>query len=177
MCAATRWLLIFVTMGWSVCPAAAQEFLTLSVAPGIVEWTVPRGNSLIPGRASNPGSNPVTITTSWNLSPGRTWVDIYVYFDSASAALRHQDPMNTTDIPSSAVQLSINGAGPVAVTGTVPFGAPGAGVRLLRVHIVGNNRKSSRSDAVAFNIDLSSLPQLPPDDYSGVITIQAQATP
>jgi hypothetical protein len=45
------------------------------------------------------------------------------------------------------------------------------------VAITAANRASNRSDAMAFNIDLSTLPQLPASVYLGTLNIQAQATP
>ena len=47
------------------------------------------------------------------------------------------------------------------------------------VAITGANKNSSRTDVMAFNINLTggTLPQLPAATYTGTLNIQAQATP
>ena len=47
------------------------------------------------------------------------------------------------------------------------------------VTITGANRAANRTDAMAFNINLTggTLPQLPASTYTGTLNIQAQATP
>ena len=64
-----------------------------------------------------------------------------------------------------------------ALTNTVVFGAANAGLQLANVAITGANKNSSRTDVMAFNINLSSLAQLPANTYTGTLNIQAQATP
>jgi len=59
----------------------------------------------------------------------------------------------------------------------VAFGGANAGFQLANVAITGANKNSNRTDAMAFNINLSSLPQLPANTYTGTLNIQAQATP
>ena len=50
---------------------------------------------------------------------------------------------------------------------------------LATVAITGLNKSASRTDNMAFNINLSggTLPQLPASVYTGTLNIQAQATP
>jgi hypothetical protein len=62
---------------------------------------------------------------------------------------------------------------------TVAFGGANAGLQLVSVAITNANRVSSRTDQMAFNIDLSAgaLAQLPAAVYTGTLNIQAQATP
>jgi len=52
-------------------------------------------------------------------------------------------------------------------------------LQMANVSITGANKNASRTDQMAFNIDLSggTLPQLPADTYTGTLNIQAQATP
>ena len=66
-----------------------------------------------------------------------------------------------------------------ALTNTVAFGAANGGLQLANVAITGANKSASRSDVMAFNINLSggTLPQLPAATYTGTLNIQAQATP
>jgi len=56
----------------------------------------------------------------------------------------------------------------------VPFGGANAGLTLGQTLILLNNR-GSRTDVMKFNITLSPLPNLPAGDYTGTLTIQAQA--
>ncbi|HUK26684.1 MAG TPA: hypothetical protein VLV49_19060 [Terriglobales bacterium] len=152
--------------------ATLSESLTLSLSANAVNFT------LTPGSATNAGSTNITATTSWTLRPGRTAVGVYAYFTSAAAAMTDGGtPAN--NIPSSAFKIADNGGASTALTNSVAFGAANAGLQLANVTITGANRSSSRTDAMAFNIDLSggTLPQLPAGTYTGTLNIQAQATP
>jgi hypothetical protein len=107
------------------------------------------------------------------LKPGRTAVKLYAYFNSAAAALTD----GTNNIPSSSFKIADNGGASAALNNTVIFGAANAGLQLANVAITAANRIGNRADAMAFNIDLSTLPQLPASVYLGTLNIQAQATP
>jgi hypothetical protein len=48
---------------------------------------------------------------------------------------------------------------------------------LANVGITGANKNGTHVDAMAFNINLTTLPQLPAATYTGTLNIQAQATP
>src|SRR5713226_4272818 len=150
--------------------ATLAESLTLSLSANAVNFT------LAAGSAANAGSTNITATTAWTLQPGRTAVSVYAYFVSAAAALTDGSGDN---IPSSAFFISDNGGASTALTSTVAFGAASAGLRLASVAITSANEHSSRTDAMAFNINLSggTLPQLPAGTYTGTLNIQAQATP
>jgi hypothetical protein len=150
--------------------ATLAESLTLSLSGNAVNFT------LASGSATNVGSTDVTATTSWVLKPGRTAVTVDAYFASATAALTDGGaPAN--NIPSSAFQISNNSGPATALTSTVAFGAANAGLRLENVAITGANKQSSVTDDMVFNINLSSLGQLPAGTYTGTLNIQAQATP
>ena len=59
-----------------------------------------------------------------------------------------------------------------AFTQTVPFGGAGAGLTLVNeTHTLGHN--ASRTDVLNLEINLSGLPNLPPGNYSGTLTLQA----
>ena len=150
--------------------ATLTESLTLSLSANAVNFT------LAAGSAANAGSANITATTSWVLRPGRTAVGVYAYFGSAAAALTDGAGNN---IPSSAFRISDNAGPSTALTATAPFGAANAGLQLANVAVTAANRHSSRTDLMAFNIDLSTgtLPQLPAAVYTGTLNIQAQATP
>jgi hypothetical protein len=150
--------------------ATLAESLTLSLSGNSVNFT------LAAGSATNAGSTNITATTAWVLKPGRTAVTVDAYFTSAAAALTDGAGNN---IPSSAFKISDNGAASSALTNTVAFGAANAGLRLRNTGITGANKSATATDVMAFNIDLSggTLPQLPAATYTGVLNIQAQATP
>src|SRR5690349_19361384 len=148
--------------------ANLTESLTLNLSASAVNFTLSAGS------AANPGSTNITATTAWTLKPGRTAVGVYAYFASAAAALTDGVGDN---IPSSAFFISDNGGASTALTNTVVFGAANGGLQLANVAITGANKNSSRTDVMAFNINLSTLPQLPANTYTGTLNIQAQATP
>jgi len=151
--------------------ASLSESLTVSLSGASVNFTLTQGS------ASNPGNTTISATTDWVLKPGRTGLKLYAYFDSSSMALAHQDAANTSDIPSSAVEVGVNGGALTPVSSTVVFGAANAGMQLFNQSITGANKTGSRTDTLAFNINLGSLATLPADTYNGTLHIQAQATP
>ena len=148
--------------------ATLSESLTVSLSATSVNF------ALTAGSAINPGSTSITATTSWTLSSARRNLSLYAYFANAASALTDGAGDN---IPSSAFQLSDNGGAFNALVNTVPFGGPRAGRRLARFRITAANRRGSRTDAMRFNINLSTgtLPQLPAGTYTGTLNIQAQA--
>ena len=157
--------------------ATLAESLTLSLSANTVNFTLTAGSN------TNAGTTGVTATTKWVLKPGRTAVGVYAYFASSTAALT--GTASGVNIPSSAFSIADTGAGSGgagnsgALTNTVVFGAGNAGLQLANVGITGANKNASRTDAMTFNIDLSTgtLPQIPADTYTGTLNIQAQATP
>ena len=149
--------------------ATLAESLTLSLSANAVNFT------LTAGSANNAGSTNITATTAWTLKPGRTAVGVYAYFANAAAALTD----GTNNIPSSAFFIADNAGPSTALTSTVAFGAANGGYQMANVPITGTNKTSSRTDVMAFNINLTggALPQLPASVYTGTLNIQAQATP
>ncbi|HSB74212.1 MAG TPA: hypothetical protein VLC12_01105 [Terriglobales bacterium] len=154
--------------------ATLNESLTVTVSSGTtVNFT------LAPNTASNPGSTTSSVTTAWVLKPGRNNIAVWAYFSSAAAALNPTTAGNTATIPSSAIGVEVNGAGGfVACTTVSPFNAAASGMLIGNTAITGNtNSNSSRTDTLSYNIDTTVVPQLPADTYTGVLNIQAQATP
>lgn len=150
--------------------ATLAESLTVNLSASAVNFT------LAAGSATNAGSTNITATTAWVLKPGRTQVVVDAYFANAAAALTDGAGDN---IPSSAFFISDNGGASAALVNTVAFGAANGGLALATVPITGANKNSSRTDNMAFNINLTggTLPQLPAATYTGTLNIQAQATP
>ena len=145
--------------------ANLSESVSLNLSGNAVNF------ALTAGSASNPGNTSITATTAWTLKPGRTTLHVYAFFASSAAALTDGAGDN---IPSSGFEISDNGGAFTPLTNTVPFGGANAGLQLAAVRIVGNNRQSSRTDNMNFNINLSALPQLPAATYTGTVTIQVQ---
>jgi hypothetical protein len=135
-------------------------------------------SSLTRGAVNSFSGGPVSVTTSWtSLKSSRTAVKLYAYFTSATSALVHTNSLNTTDIPSSAVKIRVNGSGSYnPLSSTTPFSVS-SGLLLFTNTINFGNRTSSRTDALDVQLDLTTLPQLPADTYTGTLRIQAQATP
>jgi hypothetical protein len=150
--------------------ANLAESLTLTLSANAVNFTLSAGS------AANAGSTTITATTAWTLKPGRTAVGVYAYFANSAAALTDGAGDN---IPSSAFFIADNGGASTALTNTVAFGGANGGLTLANVAITGANKSASRTDQMAFNINLSggTLPQLPAATYTGTLNIQAQATP
>src|SRR3954471_14886528 len=150
--------------------ANLAESITLTLSANAVNFTLSAGS------AANAGSTNITATTAWTLKPGRTAVGVYAYFANFTAALTDGAGNN---IPSSAFFISDNGGASTALTSSVAFGGANAGYQMANVAITGANKTSSRTDVMAFNINLTggTLPQLPAATYTGTLNIQAQATP
>ena len=149
--------------------ATLAESLTLTLSANTVNFNLSAGSAVKAGSAA------ITATTAWTLAPGRTSVGVYAYFTSATAALTDC----VDNIPSSAFYIADNGGASAPLTNSVAFGAANAGLKLATVPITAANRTASRTDAMAFNINLTggTLPQLPANTYTGTLNIQAQATP
>ncbi len=148
--------------------ATLGESLTVALSASAVNFT------LTAGSATNAGSTGITATTAWTLKPTRTAVVVDAYFASAAAALTDGVGDN---IPSSAFYIADNAGTSTALVNTVAFGGANAGLQLANVTITAANRTGTRTDAMAFNINLTGVPQLPAATYTGTLNIQAQATP
>lgn len=156
--------------------ATVNTSLTVSLSSATETWSTANSNAPTPGNASNPGNAGITVTTSWVLQPGHTSVALYAYFTSAIAALT--PAAGTTNIPSSAVEIKVGAGAFTPLSGTnAGFGVAGSSLLLQTTAITGANKVSSATAALTFNLNLSTLPQLPADTYSGTLNIQAQATP
>jgi hypothetical protein len=147
--------------------ATLTESLTVSLSASSVNF------NLAAGSAANPGLTGVTATTKWALATTRSSVGVYAYFASTTALTDGAGD----NIPTSAFSISDNAGAAAPVTGSVVFGAAGAGLKLANVALASGNFSGSRTDAMTFNIDLSggALPSLPAATYTGTLNIQAQA--
>jgi hypothetical protein len=151
-----------------VVTATLLETLTLTALPNAVAL------NLAPGGDSN-DSVPVAITTAWALGSNRTQVNVYGSFASATAALTDGLGHN---IPSANVLAQVSTGIPTTeapFAQTSPFGAAGAGLKLVTQGIGLSNLTSTRTDNMIVAIDLAGGPTLPSGVYVGTITLQAQA--
>jgi len=128
--------------------------------------------NLTAGSANNAGSTSITATTSWAVTNAIGLVSVYAFFANSAAAM--------TDgagdgIPSADFQISDNAGAFNALTNTVPFGGANAGLRVSTTLILLTNMSGSHTDVMNFNINLSTLPNLPAGTYTGTLTLQAQA--
>jgi hypothetical protein len=168
--------------------ATAPESLTIALTGTTVTWAavVPGANST---DVANQGSGTVGVTTTWRLKNGHTSLLVYAFFTSAPSAMVHGDPLNTVDIPSSAVMVKGGDLiGYTAIVGNPPgtalgpaVPAVGATATVRSINITGANKNGTDTLAtpLSFALDLSSaaMSQLPSDTYTGTLYIQAQATP
>jgi hypothetical protein len=150
--------------------AVLPESLTVTLLPNSVSFTLSAGS------ATNAGSVSIGTTTTWALAATRTGLALYGYFSTAASALAHTDSSNTVDIPSSRVEVSVNGGSSAALNQTVAFGASSAGRQLFSQAITPATATGVRTDTLALNINLAGY-ALPADTYTGTLRIRAQATP
>ena len=149
--------------------ATLAESLTIAATPSTVSFT------LVAGGTAN-ASAPVAITTTWVLAQGRANVVLDAYFASATAALSSGAPVS--NIPSSAVYGLVSTGTPTsytAFTQTAALGTASAGLTLFTQALTASNRNANRTDNLALQINLTSLPQLPAASYTGSLILAAQA--
>jgi len=170
------------TAGTVTLNATLAESITVNVTSGAaVNFT------LAPNTAANAGSTTSTVKTAWVLGPGRTAVSVWAWVASGTAALT--DGAAGDLIPASAVTVASAGFGAFAggPLNTVTSGNPGVpafiapaaatGVQIGGTAIGAANRSSSGTATLTWNINTTSIPQLPAAAYTGTVNIQAQATP
>ena len=129
--------------------------------------------NLIPGRAAT-GNSPVSIITTWSGSTVGSTMSLYGYFASSTAALTGN--ASSAMIPSSAITGQMTTGLPSSYTPftqTNPVGGATSSLKLFSQTIAGSGA-GNRTDALNLIIDLTSLPQLPADTYTGTLIIQAQ---
>ena len=150
-----------------VTPAIGTGSLLVSVSPSAMTF------NLVSAKAAA-GSGAISITTTWSGSTVGSSMSLYGYFASSTAALAGS--ASAAAIPSSAVLGQMTTGLPTgftAFTQTNPVGGGAASLKLFTQTITGSG-DGSRTDALSMTIDLTSVPQLPADTYTGTLTIQAQ---
>ena len=139
--------------------------------PGIAVAAFPANvNFALFNGAVATGSAPITITTTWDVSPSAGNLTLYAYFSTAIAALSNGAGNN---IASSRVLGSVNGGAFAPFTGISPYAA-GSSLQIFTFRVLGLNRRGTRNDTLNLQIDLTGA-VLPAGTYSGTLLIQAQA--
>ena len=155
--------------GLTALPDTAVGSLAVSVTPSAVSFT-------LVSKGTATGSSAINVTTSWNsttCSPTCT-VNLYGYFTSSTSALT---AATGGSIATSEVLGKVPTGTPTAFTAftqTGVFGAAGASLLLFSQAISGQASKTSRTDALSLEINLSSQPQQPAGTYTGTLYIEAQ---
>jgi len=150
--------------------ATVETSVTVAIDNSSIMWNAEHSNPLKPGQPSNPGSTGITVTTEWLVPPRNTSVCLYAYFTGLNALIGPHG----NNIPASNFQISAN-AGPMQ---PVDQRIPGYGVSALELKCEPTtdvNSNGSMTTPLSFNIDLTSLPQLPAGDYTGSLVLQAEA--
>jgi len=137
--------------------------LTVTASPGTVNFALVRN-----GTAN--GSATITVNTSWTLTFLIGTVKTYAFFTSPVAALTDGAGDN---IPPSSTSGSVNGGAFGAFTGATPFSGA-SGMQLSSTFIFLFNITGNHSDTLNMRINTTGL-NLPAANYTGVLTIQAQA--
>lgn len=130
-------------------------------------------NLIAKGEAT--GNSPINIITSYSGLTVSGNLNLYAFFINSTAALAGS--LSPAVIPSSAISGQITTGLPttyIAFTQTSPVGGPGASLKLISQNVLAG-AASSRTDVLSLKIDLTSLPQLPADTYTGTLVLQAQA--
>lgn len=149
--------------------AILAQSLTISITSGsTVNFTLVNG-------AIASGSNPVVVSTSWNLSSLLVGaVSLYGYFSTPSQALGDGTGNN---IASAQVEGRMTSGVPVTYapfTQTNPVGPAGGGLTLFTEVVTVLNGIKTRSDNLDLQINLTAQ-TLPAATYTGVLTLQARA--
>jgi hypothetical protein len=150
--------------------ATVETSITVSIDNATVTWNTTHNNALKPGQPSNPGSNGITVTTTWLLGPRTSSIYLYAYFTGLNALTGS----GGNNIPASNFQISTN-AGPMQ---PVSERIPGYGLSALELQhepVTDINSNGDMTSALSFNIDLTNLQQLPAGDYTGSLVLQAEA--
>jgi hypothetical protein len=144
---------------------AVNSSMTVSATPGSIVFTATDSKNAT-------ASASIAVVTSWNLAVGGGNVFTAAYFASIPAALTN----GTLNIPASDVFASVNGGAAAACTlanVNVSAATPGAICPQIFGGI-GVTAQGSHSDSIL--LSLTSPTAFPVANYSGTITISAQAT-
>lgn len=150
--------------------ATKQAALTIAINSGATQTM-----AALADNAVNTFATPVNITTTWDVNPSASAVVLVGYFGNPSQALA-----NGTDyIASSLVQgrLGTSGvfnpfSGAAVTGGASSVGVAGGTLSLFSQAITGANKKSSRTDDLYLQIDLTGQ-SATVGTYAGTLNLRA----
>jgi hypothetical protein len=149
-------------------PLIGPNSLSVNASPSALVFNlVAKGESV--------GNSPINITTAYSGLTISGNLSLYAFFISSAAALAGN--LNTAVIPSSAFFGRVTTGLPttyMAFTQTNPVGGAGASLRLISQLVLAGTG-NSRTDVLSLKIDLTNIPELPADTYTGTLILQAQA--
>jgi hypothetical protein len=159
------------TQSITVTAQAPESISIVLTVGGPVSITLPTSLGLV----TNGNVTPAW-TTSWVLASSRTSVKVYAYFAAASA-LVGVNPSNV--IPAVNFIGRANGGASTAFSAAAvsPVSAGGAGLLVSTTAINSGNQTGSKSDTLALSLTTNLSTFYATDNYTGVLNIQAQATP
>jgi hypothetical protein len=150
--------------------AQAPESISIALTVGgPVSITLPTAQ----GQVTNGNVVPAW-TTSWVLASSRTAVKVYAFFTGATA-LTGLNPMNTISALNFLGQAN-GGTSTAFSAAAVSAVAMGTGVLVSTTTITSGNLTGSKSDTLALSL-VNNTGVFATDTYTGVLNIQAQATP
>ncbi|MCC6928256.1 MAG: hypothetical protein IT359_04600 [Gemmatimonadaceae bacterium] len=150
--------------------ATKQAALTIAINSGGTQTM-----SNLSDNAVNSFSTPVNITTTWDINPSAASVVLVGYFSNPSQALA-----NGTDFIASSLvkgRIGTSGAfnpfsGAVVTGGASSVGVAGGTLSLFSQAITGANKKSSRTDDLYLQIDLTGQ-SVTAGTYNGTLNLRA----
>jgi len=150
--------------------ATKQAALSIAINSGGTQTMASLADNVV-----NTFASPVNITTTWDINPSASSVTLVGYFSNPTQALA-----NGTDyIASSLVKgrLGTSGAfnpftGAVVIGGASSVGVAGGTLSLFSQAITGTNKKSSRTDDLYLQIDLTGQ-SVTAGTYAGTLNLRA----
>lgn len=144
--------------------------LTVGVSPSTLTFTLVQGGIA-------PGNLALTIVSSLTGAATVTGtVNLYAYFASSTAALT--GTLSAADVlPSSAILGRCTTGLPTTFTPftqTSPFSGSGAGLEIFTQPANGLLLPASRTDTLALEVNLASVPNVAADTYTGTLIFQAE---
>lgn len=154
--------------------ATKPSVLTVLVASGSAQTLAG-----ITDNAVNLFPSPVSITTAWDLRPGTAAVRLIAWFGTPAQALAN----GTNYIAASRIRGRVRttpvlAQQPTAWTSFTQNTSSGVGInggtlRLFRIPITAANRRSSRTQNLELQLDLTGQPATTAGTYSGTLNLRA----
>jgi hypothetical protein len=182
----TALTILFAAVTPGVCAGAGPALKSSTVGVNLVA-VVNERLSLVPSissvnfsvrpRAVTDASQPLALTTSWNLDSSRSGVVVWAYFSDPGGALAAADGAGNGRISAAEVLGRVKTGTPRLYTQFSGMATPdGSGLEIFRQRLTpGVGHLSSRSDTIEMRIDLTDQPRIVAGPYEGDLTLVAQA--